>query len=143
MLRISNPLNAKSWIAPQILLRAFLLDRYKDPTYVKKKPMESSHRQAPGCLSLVTLLDTSIPVVMNVPRRLIERLGAATMTHASGSMSSFSQQGLVRSARIQETCRHMHDLEQMEIGISLFSSHQAFTDGSRAKGLPLSLGWIF
>jgi hypothetical protein len=82
MLRISNPLNAKSWIAPQILLRAFLLDRYKDPTYGKKKPMESSHRQAPGCLSLVTLLDTSIPVVMNVPRRLIERLGAATMTHA-------------------------------------------------------------
>ena len=60
---------------------------------------------------------------MNVPLRLIERLGAATMTHAQWFDELFqpTRLGAIRQRmlrrlhlKIHETCRHMHDLEQIE-----------------------------
>jgi hypothetical protein len=68
---------------------------------------------------------------MNVPLRLIEILGAATMTHAQWLDELFqpTRLGAIRQrilwrlrSKIQETCRHMHDLEQIEID-TLYSLH--------------------
>jgi RNA polymerase sigma factor (sigma-70 family) len=63
---------------------------------------------------------------MNVTRRLIEILGAATMTHAQWldelfqptSLGAIRQKILWRlRSKIHETYRHMHDLEQIEIDV--------------------------